>query len=212
MPFMRQSELEARAGADSVARAIGGRVKQGRNSRGWTLDQLAERSGVSRRMLVSIEQGSANPSIATLLLISDALGIGLPALVDMNRSPRLRVTRAGDAPVLWRGKLGGQALLVAGSEPPDVTELWDWTLGPGESHSSPAHETGTRELLLVLNGEVELRVGQRAEVLATGDSASFTGDLPHEYVNASSAQMARFALTVFEPGVGPGSRSEAIDV
>ena len=58
MPLMRQSELEARAGADSVARAIGGRVRQGRNSRGWTLDQLAGRSGVSRRMLVSIEQGA----------------------------------------------------------------------------------------------------------------------------------------------------------
>src|SRR5260370_22184822 len=103
MPCMRQSGLEARAGADSITRAIGGRVRQGRGSRGWTLDQLAERSGVSRRMLVSIEQGSANPSIATLLRISDALGIGLPALVNMDRSSRLRVTRAGAAPVLWRG-------------------------------------------------------------------------------------------------------------
>jgi len=199
---MRQSELEARAGADSVARAIGGRVRQGRNSRGWTLDQLAERSGVSRRMLVSIEQGSANPSIATLLLISDALGIGLPALVDMDDPPGLRVTRAGAAAVLWRGKLGGQAVLVAGTEPPDVTELWDWTLGPGESHSSGAHAPGTRELLLVLDGQVELRVGQHAEVLAQGDSASFAGDLPHGYVNTSSAQAARFVLTVFEPAVG----------
>jgi transcriptional regulator with XRE-family HTH domain len=207
---MRQSELEARAGADSVARAIGGRVRQGRNSRGWTLDQLAERSGVSRRMLVSIEQGSANPSIATLLLISDALGIGLPALVDMDRSPGLRVTRSGGAPVLWRGKAGGQAALVAGTEPPDVTELWDWTLGPGESHSSPAHAAGTRELLLVLDGQVEVRAGEHAEVLATGDSASFAGDLLHGYVNAGP-QVARFALTVFEPGVGPGARSEAAD-
>jgi transcriptional regulator with XRE-family HTH domain len=212
MPYMRQSELGARAGADSVARAIGGRVRQGRGSRGWTLDHLAERSGVSRRMLVSIEQGSANPSIATLLLISDALGIGLPALVDMEDRPGLRVTRAGTAPVLWRGKLGGRAVLVAGTEPPDVTELWDWTLGPGESHSSPAHAAGTRELLMVLDGQLELRVGQHAEVLATGDSASFAGDLAHGYVNASSAQVARFALTVFEPGVGPGSRSEAANV
>lgn len=209
---MRQSDLEVRAGADSVTRAIGGRVRQGRNSRGWTLDQLAERSGVSRRMLVSIEQGSANPSIATLLLISDALGIGLPALVNMDRPPGLRVTRAGTAPVLWRGKLGGQAVLVAGTEPPDVTELWDWTLGPGETHSSEPHTAGTRELLLVLDGQLELRVGQHAEVLATGDSASFAGDLAHEYVNTGSAQVARFALTVFEPGVGPGSRSEATDV
>src|SRR5256885_4481345 len=104
---MRQSVLEVRAGTDSISQAIGGRVRQGRNSRGWTLDQLAERSGVSRRMLVSIEQGSANPSIATLLLVSDALGIGLPALVDMDRPSGLRVIRAGAAPVLWRGKLGG---------------------------------------------------------------------------------------------------------
>jgi quercetin dioxygenase-like cupin family protein len=156
-------------------------------------------------MLVSIEQGSANPSIATLLLISDALGIGLPALVDMDRSPGLRVTRAGAAAVLWRGKLGGQAMLVAGTEPPDVTELWDWTLGPGESHSTEAHAAGTRELLLVLDGQVELTVGQHAEVLATGDSASFSGDLPHGYANFSSALAARFALTVFEPAVGGGA-------
>jgi len=212
VPYMRQSELEARAGADGVARAIGGRVRQGRAGRGWTLDQLAERSGVSRRMLVSIEQGSANPSIATLLLISDALGIGLPALVTMDHPAGLRVTRAGTAAVLWRGKLGGRAVLVAGTEPPDVTELWDWTLGPGEGHSSPAHAAGTRELLLVLDGQVEVRVGQHAEVLAVGDSAAFAGDQAHGYANASSARAARFALTVFEPGVGPGSRSEATDV
>jgi transcriptional regulator with XRE-family HTH domain len=197
--------LEARAGADGVARAIGDRVRQGRNGRGWTLDQLADRSGVSRRMLVGIEQGSANPSIATLLLISDALGIGLPALVDLDRSRGLRVTRVGTAPVLWRGKLGGRAVLVAGTEPPDVTELWDWTLGPGESHSSEPHAAGTRELLLVLDGQLELRAGQQAEALAAGDSASFAGDLPHEYVNTGSAQAARFALTVFEPGVGGGA-------
>ena len=204
--------MEARTAANSVAQAIGGRVKQGRTGRGWTLDQLAERSGVSRRMLVSIEQGSANPSIATLLLIGDALGIGLPALVDMDRPSSLRVTRAGTAPVLWRGKLGGQAVLVAGTEPPDVTELWDWTLAPSESHSSQAHAAGTRELLFVLDGQLELRVGQHAAVLAQGDSASFAGDLPHGYLNADPAQVARFALTVFEPGVGPRPRSEADDV
>jgi quercetin dioxygenase-like cupin family protein len=113
--------------------------------------------------------------------------------------------------VLWRGTRGGRAVLGAGTEPPDVTELWDWTLGPGESHSSEPHAAGTRELLLVLDGQLELRAGQHAEVLDTGDSATFAGDQPHGYVNPCSAQAARFALTVFEPGVGPGSRSEATD-
>jgi transcriptional regulator with XRE-family HTH domain len=202
---MGQSDEEAGAQADGMAQVIGSRVRQQRASRGWTLDQLAERSGVSRRMLVSIEQGSANPSIATLLRLSDALGLGLPALVQLDRSPELRVTRAGAAPVLWRGKSGGQAVLVAGTQAPDVTELWDWTLGPGERHSSEAHAAGTRELLLVLDGGVELTVGQHTEVLLTGDSASFVADLAHTYANASSAQVARFALTVFEPAVGRGA-------
>jgi hypothetical protein len=55
-------------------------------------------------------------------------------------------------------------------------------------------------------------VGQHAEVLAAGDSATFAGDLPHGYADAGREQVARFALTVFEPGVGLGSRSEATDV
>src|ERR1700730_2676118 len=112
---MRQSELEARAGADSVTRAIGGRVRQGRASRGWTLDQLAERCRVSRRLLVSIAQGSANPRNPARQLTRAALVIGLPALVDMGRVPGLRVTRAGTAPVLWRGKLGAGGVVGAGS-------------------------------------------------------------------------------------------------
>src|SRR3712207_3197756 len=122
-----------------VNELIGGRVRQHRTARGWTLDELADRSGVSRRMVINIEHGEGNPSIATLLRISDALGVGLPVLVDVERARSLSVTAAGQAPVLWHGPRGGRALLVAGTEPPDVVELWDWTLHPGEEHSSEAH-------------------------------------------------------------------------
>ena len=66
----------------NLAATIGSRVKQERQSRRWTLDQLAEAAGVSRRMVVNVEQGAANPSVGTLLRISDALGVGLPALVE----------------------------------------------------------------------------------------------------------------------------------
>ena len=68
--------------AAALAFAIGARVKQERQARRWTLDRLAEAAGVSRRMVVNVEQGAVNPSVGTLLRISDALGIGLPALVE----------------------------------------------------------------------------------------------------------------------------------
>jgi transcriptional regulator with XRE-family HTH domain len=187
----------------AVNELIGARVRQHRTARGWTLDDLADRSGVSRRMLITIEHGDANPSIATLLRVSDALGVGLPVLVDVERPSALAVTAAGQAPVLWRGPHGGQGLLVAGTEPPDVVELWDWTLQPGEQHAAEAHSAGTRELLLVLEGEVELRVGDRTEQLGVGDSASFAGDVAHAYGTPEGATApARFALTVFQPHVG----------
>lgn len=185
---------------------IGQRVRRTRTERGWTLDDLSERSGVSRRMVINIEHGEGNPSIATLLRLSDALGVGLPVLVDVERSRNLRLTAAGQAPALWRGPEGGRALLVAGTEPPDVVELWDWTLHPGETHHTEAHSKGTRELMLVLEGQVELRVEDRTERLSTGDSAAFAGDVPHGYAAPAEATTpARFALTVFEPNVG-GSR------
>ncbi|WP_026543094.1 helix-turn-helix domain-containing protein [Paenarthrobacter nicotinovorans] len=60
--------------------AIGARVKQERQTRGWTLDQLAEAAGVSRRMIINVEQGAANPSVGTLLRTSVSLNL-VPALV-----------------------------------------------------------------------------------------------------------------------------------
>jgi len=182
-----------------LASVIGSRVRVGRTERGWTLDELAERSGVSRRMVVNVEQGAANPSIATLLRLSHALGIGLPALVDVERPGALQVIGAGQAPVLWRGPSGGQGVLVAGTDPPDVVELWDWTLEPGEAHRTEAHAAGTRELLLVLSGQVELTVGQQTQLLTPGDSAQFAGDVAHGYANRVGSPPARFCLTVFAP-------------
>ena len=132
---------------------IGERVRARRHARGWTLDELAERSGVSRRMLVNVEQGVTNASIATLLRLCEALAIGLPSLVAPNDGEtRFEVNRAGTRPPLWTGEHGGQAFLTAGVAAPDVVELWDWTLAPGDVRASEPHVAGTRELLAVLEG------------------------------------------------------------
>ncbi len=132
--------------AAALGTLIGERVRLERKRRSWTLDQLAQRSGVSRRMLVTIEQGATNPSIATLLRLSDALGVGLPALVAPAPQSSVSVTRKADRAALWSSEAGGVAYLAAGTEPPDfAVELRDWHLGPGDDHRSEAHSAGTRE-------------------------------------------------------------------
>ena len=187
----------------ALAVAIGARVRQERQARGWTLDQLAEAAGVSRRMVVNVEQGAANPSVGTLLRISDALGVGLPTLVETPVPKPLKVIRGGQGAVLWSGLAGGQAVLVAGTEPPDLTELWDWTLGPDDAHTSEAHTPGTKELMQVQRGTVRLEVAGEPVTLAAGDAATFPGDVAHGYANPGS-EPARFSLAVFVPGVASG--------
>src|SRR4051812_3147262 len=193
----------------ALASAIGDRVRQERRSRRWTLDDLAEAAGVSRRMVINVEQGAVNPSVGTLLRISDALGVGLPALVKPQAKP-VRVTRNGDGFALWTGEFGGRGVLMAGTEPPDVLELWDWTLEPGEQHASEAHAPGTKELLEVQQGAITLQVAEETVALGAGDAVAFDGDVAHSYANPGRRK-ARFCLAVSEPGVGSGSHSEVGD-
>ncbi|TNM61944.1 helix-turn-helix domain-containing protein [Streptomyces sp. NP160] len=192
--------VEHRAQVGALAEAIGARVRGWRTERSWTLDVLADRSGVSRRTLIGIEQGQSNPSVGALLRLSAALGVALAALVEEERPAGLQVTRAGSAPCLWQGSAGGRGLLVGATEPPNVAELWDWVMQPGEQHSSEAHTPGTREVLLVLEGELEVTVAAQSSRLQVGDSAVLAGDQSHGYACAGEAP-TRFSMAVLQPGV-----------
>lgn len=184
-----------------LAVTIGARIRRERLARQWTLDRLAEAAGVSRRQVINVEQGEANPSIGTLLGLSDALGIGLPALVEPPRTQAVKITLAGEAATLWSGEAGGHGRLLAGTQPPDVVELWDWRMFPGESHQSKAHQGGTHELLHVRTGTLTLRVASESFELSQDDAISFTGDVPHSYANHGN-EPTQFSLTVYEPQVG----------
>jgi DNA-binding XRE family transcriptional regulator len=201
MPCMTGHDTTDPAG--TISHVIGRRVRASRTELSWTLDQLAQRSGVSRRMLINVEQGATNPSIATLLRLSDALGIGLPALVATadGRADTVVVHRSGQVSPMWSSDAGGYAVMVAGTSPPDVNELWDWCLGPGDAYRSEAHRAGTWELLHILSGTVVLMVGGAEHKLKKGDSASFDGTSAHAYVNGSGSRSARFSLAVYEPAL-----------
>ncbi|WP_233199998.1 helix-turn-helix domain-containing protein [Cryobacterium sp. N22] len=177
------------------------RIRRERLAREWTLDRLSEAASVSRRQLVNLEQGAANPSIGTLLSLSDALGITLSALVEPSSSRLVKVTRAGEGAELWSGEFGGRGVLLVSTQPPDVVELWDWQMNPSDRHESNPHLQGTRELLRVHAGVVTLDVGDDRHELAAGDAIMFYGDVSHAYSN-HGAEPAHFTLTVYEPQKG----------
>jgi quercetin dioxygenase-like cupin family protein len=140
-------------------------------------------------------------------LSDSAITIGLPALVAPPPSAALRVTRQREGAALWTSAAGGRGLLVAGTDPPDVVELWDWTLAPGDRHVSEAHSPRTKELIHVQAGTVTVEAAGQSAVLEAGDAVAFPGDAPHSYANPG-ASPARFSLAVFEPGVGAVNHTE----
>lgn len=179
-----------------VAGEIASRVRAERARRRWTLDELAARSTVSRRLLVQIEQAEANPSLATLLKLAAALGVTLTKLLSEEPDARpITVTSVHDAMTLWSTPAGSSARLLVSHGP---LELWSWTLQPGDRRSSKPHGPGSLELLTVQAGTVALDVGDYHVEIPTGDSAWFDATRPHAYSNPA-ATPATFTLVVLEP-------------
>jgi len=186
---------------DAVGAAVARNLVDLRRRRGLSLEQLAQRSGVSKGMLVQIEQGRTNPSIATLCRVANGLGVAVARFVEVGEAPTVRLVRAAEAPVLWRGAGDGFARLLVGSDAPDCVELWEWRIAPGDAFAGEAHPAGTRELLHVLEGDLDLEIEQTRQRVGTGDSVIFRADRPHRYANAGAA-LLRLVMVVAEPTPG----------
>jgi len=181
---------------DRVTAAIASRVRAERRQRRWTLDELAARSSVSRRLLVQIEHAEANPSLATLLKLAAALGVTLTELLSQEPEARpVAVASGQDAMTLWSAPAGSSARLLVSHGP---LELWSWTLAPGDRRASEPHRPGSLELLTVQTGTVALDVGDHRVEIPAGDSAWFDATWPHAYTNPG-ATAATFTLVVLEP-------------
>jgi transcriptional regulator with XRE-family HTH domain len=79
---------------DHLTQSLARNLKRRRQERGYTLDALAARAGVSRGMLIQIEQGRTNPSVGTVVKVGDALGVSITTLLDFDQEPQVRLVPA----------------------------------------------------------------------------------------------------------------------
>ncbi|NUW34859.1 helix-turn-helix transcriptional regulator [Nonomuraea sp. SMC257] len=185
---------------ETITQAIANNVRAQRSHRGLTLDALAARSGVSRGMLVQVEQGRTNPSVSTLTRIASALGVTVARLVEVSDVPTVRIVEEADVVTFDQGDV--RARLLVGADEPMILELWDWRLAPGRHHDGDAHPPGTREMVTVLEGEMTLTVYGRSHLVRAGAAVLFTADRPHRYANLGHAEL-RLIMVVAEPREAP---------
>jgi len=190
--------------ADPAVAAVAATVRSLRHGRGLSAEQLAARAGVSKGALVTLENATANPNLATLVRIADALGVSVSTLVERRAPQPVQVTDAATAEPLWRGPRGGTARLLLTTPTAAPVELWRWHLPAGESYDSHPHPAGIVETITVLAGTAVVTVDGSEYLVSAGMTATFAGDAAHSY-RAAGDDGAELLMTVHLPAP-PGRR------
>lgn len=168
----------------SMRSAIARNLADARKLRGWSMRELASRSGLSKSLVARIEQEDANPSLEALWQLVAAVGISFSELVR-DSSDQARVVRRPDRRVFDRSDLGMRVELVAALT--DGSELYELVIPRDSSSRSHSHGVGTFEHVFVLSGAATLSTGGVDYRLGFGDLMTFPADGLHVYRTTARA-------------------------
>ncbi|SHG62355.1 helix-turn-helix domain-containing protein [Streptoalloteichus hindustanus] len=178
---------------DDLAVALGLRLREARLGRGWTLEEFADRTGLSVPYLSRLESGRRQPSLAALVTLATTVGVPVSTLLDSPAPP-------GDAIRVHKG----QTRVVDGLRTASLThglnpdwQVWRVEVPSRRSPSRPRAHEGV-EWIYVLDGWLLLTVGAEQTELASGEAAEFDARQPHRLVAARS-DSAHILLAVSHP-------------
>ena len=176
----------------SVLQHVSLNVRRLRHGADLSQTALAEKSGVSRRMLVAIEAGERNVSLATLDRVAEALDV---AFSDLIQAPDERdPSRINE--VAWAGaQPGSKAVLLAKASARHGVELWEFSLEPGELYVSQADPDGWSEQVYVIEGCLSVALPDETRQVAAGEFFMFASNRRHAYRNDGEVAL-RFVRNV----------------
>jgi transcriptional regulator with XRE-family HTH domain len=166
---------------------LGQRVRSLRQSRGLTLETVAQRSGISIGALSQLERGKGNPAFFTLIKIAHALEVPLTNLLqaDTRTSPVVRVgERRPLAPHFFEVDGVESELLT-----PDLDrqlQVAQYKLPAGASTQPTPFTHHGEEFITVLAGSVTVGLDRTEHELHAGDSISYPAMTPHWFANCGT--------------------------
>ncbi len=183
---------------DAISRHLGARVKHLRGARGWSLEALANASGVSRSMLSQIEREQANPTLAVTLRIARAFGLTLGELLELpGAASAVTVIRADDRAYHYRSDKDCRVRTLSPLNLEKDGEFYEVRLQRGGALRSSPHFEGTREFLTVQKGRLRVESAGDVEELNPGDSASYRADVPHALVNTGKVEAIVLLIVIY---------------
>jgi transcriptional regulator with XRE-family HTH domain len=169
---------------EAVVGAIGGKLRQVRQQKGLSMQQLANRSGVSPAAIHKIEHSHMIPTITTLMKLAAALNRSVAFFVDEEDIGRPAVfTPAAERKPVLTSKHGLELESISGPYGQFLLAGAVATLEHGADSGPQAMEHPGEELVHVLDGRIEICVDDDMYRLGVGDSLHFRTDRPHRWRN-----------------------------
>jgi len=181
--------------SDDLAARLAANVRQLRQARGLTQQQMSKISRLPRATWANLESGTANPTLAVLHGVAVALQVSLEELVAQPRADAKHYPK-GTLPSRTRGNVEVSSLLPD-NVPGMVMERLE--LPPGERLVGVPHTPGTREYLTCEIGLIELVASGDTFRVEPGDVVVFRGDQRHSYLNPARERAVGYSVVMLEP-------------
>ncbi len=165
---------------------LGARIRELRTARSLTVQQLADRAGISRRLMTQIEHGQANPSLVTVTRVARQLGTEFTTLLGpAGTESAIEVHRADEHVLVWTTDAGSSAHLLEAT-PTRSADLWSWRLVPGDTYRGRPDPARSHELFHVVTGTLTLSTDDEQVDVTAGSSARLRSDRSYAYSNRGS--------------------------
>jgi len=160
---------------------LGQRLRKVRESKKITLRGLARTIGVTPSLLSQIENGKVSPSLSTLRKILDALGETLFSIFqDNEKIENMYVIRKDERKKIIVSKALHYEVLTTKN---DSITMFIVYLEPGEGSGEDFYVHKGIEAGLILQGRMEITIGDKVFVLEKGDSITYPSNVPHRWRN-----------------------------
>lgn len=180
---------------------IAQRLRELRNARGYSLETLAERSGVSRSNISLIERAQSSPTAAVLDKLAIGLSVALASFFEdanggTNGTPPSPFIRLAEQPV-WQDPASGYKRRRLSPPAPSPLQLVEVVFPPGErvALDSAVHDADIHQQIWLLAGHMELTVGDTAWTLSAGDCLSMQLNQPVVFHNPGT-KPARYLVAL----------------
>ena len=178
-------QAPAQPSDEAISATLGLRIKTLRTERKLTLEELSQRSSVSRAMLSTVERGEKSPTLPIIVRIASGLGLSLSTLLGAEQDPaEVAVIRAAERLFFRDPQTGFERWVLSPTHLDNGVEFVLHRIPPGQSTGLlPPYLVPTGKYLAVSEGQLTVYVDNQPHFLKTGDSIYFEVKSPYRFVN-----------------------------